>query len=731
MNLVRRLSLLATAGLLGIAVLLGWVSARPAMSVGAASEIAAGLSWFDSTIVLARNASPRGRNGDALAVALGYLERERLGLASPFLLADRALRDPRLDSAMAQRVAWTLLGRLRRGEAYVVDPSVLDGMGPWGRDGRGATGSAHLALIERTIASASDPRAGELAVRLAYAVEAGKGTLAASAASVATEAAALVRDRALATGDARDLLTDAAERHEDALGLLRTRRRDRAFRVEQPPMAPLTPELRTEAMNLVPALVARLDSLDGASATAVSGATMSLLGEAFAGRLWALGARQPTTAQVVVTLRSRPQALLRATNDESLAAAFSRLSVAPDSARRTPAMALLSSAVALRAYNQSAPWFTGDAGPVESDLVSEFGLAGVDFSRAVPAAWRPYYLGELAETLRDMQRVFPAWSVDGLRISIGAVDLPDSALAMHDPRTRTLRLNINSSAGTLAHELAHDLDWQTSRRLFAVAGGYSTDRAMHERRSALATSVRGLAEARLLRPVAASGVTARPADRPAELFARGADWYAATSLALAGRTNGFLTAVEDAGLPGYAAGAPTAIGFAGVTSLVSAIDQMTFVSDSARLAFEATWSDASTIDPLVLARRVLGTPVSRYAFSRAMGAPLPAVTPSLCAAEGSAEARARSRLLALAVQARAEGIAMRRARYRYPGAAPEWANGLLGVPPWNPRAADPVIASLASALVTELRSAQADQGVVPEVPASFRSSDASCSAISR
>ena len=39
---------------------------------------------------------------------------------------------------------------------------------------------------------------------------------------------------------------------------------------------------------------------------------------------------------------------------------------------------------------------------------SEFGLADVTFSRAHRASWRPYYLRELRDGLRDMQRVFPA-----------------------------------------------------------------------------------------------------------------------------------------------------------------------------------------------------------------------------------------------------------------------------------------------------------------------------------
>ena len=158
MDVVRRISLLVTAALLGIAVILGGVVSRPAMSADVAKELGAATSFFDSTIVLARVKQPQGPRGDQLAIALGYLERLRLS------------------ATMENRVGWAVLGRLRRGDAYVVDPVVLDDIGPWTSDGRAARGVDHLALIERAIAEASDPRAGELAVRLAYMIAAAKGS---------------------------------------------------------------------------------------------------------------------------------------------------------------------------------------------------------------------------------------------------------------------------------------------------------------------------------------------------------------------------------------------------------------------------------------------------------------------------------------------------------------------------------------------------------------------------
>src|SRR6476646_11293218 len=131
MDVVRRFSLLVTAALFGAALIVGAMHDRPAIDADAASQLTRSTSYFDSTIVLARNSSPRGARGDALTVGLGYLERLRVGLGSPFRLVDQALRDPRIDSASRSRTARAILGRFNRGDAYVADGSVLDGSGPW------------------------------------------------------------------------------------------------------------------------------------------------------------------------------------------------------------------------------------------------------------------------------------------------------------------------------------------------------------------------------------------------------------------------------------------------------------------------------------------------------------------------------------------------------------------------------------------------------------------------
>jgi hypothetical protein len=241
--------------------------------------------------------------------------------------------------------------------------------------------------------------------------------------------------------------------------------------------------------------------------------------------------------------------------------------------------------------------------------------------------------------------------------------------------------------------------------------------------------LRGLTEARLLRPYNGTAPT-QPGDRPAELFARGTDWFVASALAQRGRINGYLSAIEDGWFAGYAAGPPTAIGSAATESLVSAIEEMTYIPDSVRLGFESQWSDPGVVDPLLLVRRALEIPVVRRSTvlspaGLAAVAMLPAAP--LCTSDRTPQARARESLLMLAVDARARGVATRRARYRSVATRPSWANSVLGTPPFASDEGERVVDGLRASIIAELTAAVPDQGVVPVVPAIFRSSAATCS----
>ena len=738
MNVVRRTSVLITAVLLAIALVAGGLGNRRTVSANVARELGRATGYFDSTIALARWSQPKGPRGDQLAIELGYLERLRAGVGDPFRLVDEALADTRLSATTRQLVGWAILGRLRRGDAYVIDSAVLDGIGPWSTEGVGATGARHLELIERAVENASDPRAGELAVRLAYLLAAANGSISPNAIQTATDVAALVRDRALATSDVHDLLADANDQKTDVLEELSARRASRSFAVEQPGLAPLSSKWQVEAMAAVPALVRAIDTLDRwvdskAPERGRSRATSPVIGPYFAARLLELAGDRPPTAQVVVTLGGYASALDGASNEESLIAAEARAAFGHDSSTRASAMAVLSSAVAVRTLAQAAPWFEGMPGPTAADMITEFGLSSVTFARSVPSAWRPYYLRELQGGLRDMQRVFPIQSFAGLSIRFGTDPLRDSALALHDPRTRTLQLSIATSGGTLAHELSHDIDWQASRRMFASGGGYNSDRVVREQTGALASSLRSLGEARPFRPFSGAG-SAPPSGRPAELFARGTDWFIASVLAQQGRMNGFLSAIGDGSLAGYAAGAPAAVGSAATTSLVSAIEAMAYVPDSVRASFEATWADPGSIDPTLLVRRVLDAPLSwrgATAGLNALDGFFPSTPLELCIDVDSPEVQARKDLLIEAVNARARGVALRRARSRpWAGRAP-WASSLLGLAPWSPGLGEHVVDGIRGAIVSSLVTVLPAQGVLPLTPPTFRSSAASCSIIRR
>src|SRR5205823_14967435 len=106
-------------------------------------------------------------DAERAAISWGYAERLRLGLESPFRLIDEASRDSRLDADERRTVSWALLAHVVRGETYAVEPAALDGLGPV-QSGASVTGEQHVALMARAISAADNPRAAELAIRVAY-----------------------------------------------------------------------------------------------------------------------------------------------------------------------------------------------------------------------------------------------------------------------------------------------------------------------------------------------------------------------------------------------------------------------------------------------------------------------------------------------------------------------------------------------------------------------------------
>src|SRR5690606_12687085 len=78
---------------------------------------AAATAWLDAVRT--------GAVDDEAVVAVGYLERLRLGLGSPLRLADYALADPRLDAPARERLAWAILRRTLEQKSYEIDPAAL------------------------------------------------------------------------------------------------------------------------------------------------------------------------------------------------------------------------------------------------------------------------------------------------------------------------------------------------------------------------------------------------------------------------------------------------------------------------------------------------------------------------------------------------------------------------------------------------------------------------------
>jgi hypothetical protein len=335
----------------------------------------------------------------------------------------------------------------------------------------------------------------------------------------------------------------------------------------------------------------------------------------------------------------------------------------------------------------------------------------------------------IATSLRDLQRVLSGFSPAGLRISIAAGGLPDTILALHDPGTRTIRMSIYSSSGTLAHELAHDLDWQAARSLYA-GSGYSTDRAVREQRGPLAASMRDLASARVPRR------GAPVEERPAEVFARSVDWLVAVSLAREGRSDGYLSAVQDAAITGYTTVSPVAMIFGAARPLVDAVEEMTYLPASVRDGFLDQWADARSVDPYLLVRHALTLSPGRRRVMSTSGffdddpLSLTSEDVGLCAAgdaQLAPELRAREALLDLALDARALGIARMRARWIPPAQRPGWANSVLEQAPWSPAPGEQAIRRVRAALVAQLDATRGGDQLRFATPSIFRPSASSCS----
>jgi len=638
------------------------------------------------------------------AIAWGYAERLRLGLESPMRLIESAARDPRLTPDERSTVSWGLLARVARGESHEIDPAVLDGIGGW--ENGPVPAERHVALIARVVSGAENPRAGELAVRMAYTLAAAERLVDGGAPALVANVAALVGDRELARREANHLVRSAPR---DPIDELRRRRARRAFYVERPTLLVADPGVEHEAILLAAPL---LDSLRASPAPAARRDSEPAGDErrAFARRLRVAGSLAPPVAPLTVTVKRllpvlrlqapgvNADALARAHNAEMLVAAVPANATRAE--RRAIGRLLVAAAVAMRTLAQTAVWFAGDSVPTAADLAASIGVSEIVFDRDVPAAWRPYFLRQLADGVADLRRVFPALTLQSLRVRFRLTSPADSALAMHDPRTRTLHLPVLTAGGTLTHELAHDLDRQIALR--QEHGGYRTDFvARHAeplpRRSGgrgadtrVASALRALTEdfADLPRPAA-------KLQRPAEVFATRVDWFVAQALASRGLSNGFLTAVQDEVLTGHVVHPERLRSSGRSRSLITALSGMTTVAPF------AAREDQPTAGALL--RWALAAPVDREVASSILRDERRAWGPAALATAPACEVSdPHARLVRMAAESRARGWVSQRSRWLAEPGRPSWARAALGQSPWNAQLAEERVRRLRDYLLAEL-----------------------------
>ena len=642
------------------------------------------------------------------AIAWGYAERLRLGLESPFRLIETAASDSRLTDQERRMVSWALLAHVVRGETHQIDPAVLDAIGP-SEHGRPAIGEQHLDLIADAVTHAENPRAAELAVRFAYALAQTERIVDAVAPALAAEVAALLADREIARREGVEIVRTAKI---DPIEEIRRRRARRGFYVERPVLLAPDRDIERGAVALTPGLLAQLRAMRPAGDAP---ATVTAQGEArLAIELRNAGALLPPTSAVAVTVQ-RYLPMLRALgldvagiraawNTEALVGA-ARVEKPTRESRRVVGRVIVAAAVAARSVSQDAVVFAADTALTPAGLASTLQMSSITFDRDVPASWRPFLLRSLADGVRDLRRILPAFDLRDVNVRFRMTSPADSALAMHDPRSRTLHLPAVTAGGTLLHELAHELDRQSAVQV-GLAGYRSDAEARGDLRKAarsagpsserVAAALRALTEETTGLPRAVKG-----SERPAEIFATRVDWFVSQSLARLGILNGFLSGVQDEVLTGHVVH-PERLRTAGRSRfLLDALEGMTSVSARALQEHEPTiqavlrWSLSAPVDRSAAATIVRGR--------EELWQTGPLVVAGMCE-QADDDVHRRVALVRLAAESRARGWLRQRARWIADAERPVWARAMLGQSPWTPEAAEQRVAELAENVLMQLAS---------------------------
>jgi hypothetical protein len=669
---------------------------------------------------------------DALSAL--YLERLRLGLGSPFRLIDQVLRDPALDSKRSAELGEAMLARTMMGDAYRPRPAALNLVSTTGATGH-ELGTQHQAIIDSVIASHTDPRVGELAVRLAYRLASASGTVSGRAPEIATAAAAQSRDRILSMRDARALFTVADRDGISRLTLMKIWRTTRKFDVERPVIVPLTARDEQDAVATLPALLARIESAGDSggsfteSARTLHGRNVERArGDALPNRMAAVAAARdlPPLAAITVAVRgysglirstwdkdrlTRLRFIERISNEETLAAEFAVLTARASVSVPEADAAILTAAVALRPFAQERAWLPGDPAPTVRDLQARFGVT-VSYDAGARANWRPFYQRTLEHAILDMRRVLPGFEPRGLRVHFGTSPLGDRALALHDPIRRTIYFPPVSHSGVMAHEFAHDLDWQAAKRAYGGTGWYRTDHALRQSVDRLAGAVRQMASAPRSDSVGArmTGVA-----RPTEVLARNVDWFVSASLAREGRINGHLSAAQDPVLTGYASAITPEAARDGGSATLRALDGLTLVPEATRDWFSGLFGAERRLSVHEAVRRVLEAPLDRFNLDKPVFGlwglnkfdqgrrPILGSASWTCLVKsfaGSDDAGTIHAAVQYAAESRAKGVVRQWAEFanRRPYVHPARLRALSGAP-WDPAIAHETIREIRDAIL--------------------------------
>ena len=693
-----------------------------------------GLAFADSLETSLRGRSPASIS-EAEAVAALYLERLRLGLGSPFRLIDQALRDPAVGPVGAIELAEAMLARTVTGEAYQSRPAALELVY---LEGNRNLGARHQAIIDSVVARTEDPRVGELSIRLAYRLASASGGVSRRAPEIATAAAAQARDRILAMRDARALIA-AAERDDIGhMTLLRLWRTSRRFDVERPVIVPLSAKAERAAIASLPELVTLIERVAESDAPFMESARSvygrSIVRERGTGlpsRMTTVAAErdQPPLAPIMIAVRgysgllrgadriadrvARTRFVNYSSNEETVAAEYALLAARSGADVPEADAVILTATVALRPFAQEKAWIPGELAPSVRELQSRFGVQ-VTYDAATRAGWRPFFQRTLEIALLDMRRVLPGFDPRGLRVHFGVSPLGDRALALHDPIRRTIYFPPTSHSGVMAHEFAHDLDWQAARREYGGTGWYRTDHALRQPVDQLAGALRQMASATRIDSANARMVGSA---RPTEVLARNVDWFVSASLAREGRVNGHLSAAQDPVLTGYASAITPEAARDGGSATLRALDGLTVVPSVTRTWFSDLYGSERRLTVHEAVRRVLEAPLGRMnlsgrssfrpwqpeTFDQAFG-PASQEGSWTCLVEsfaGSAENAGTVRaVVQYAAESRARGVLGQWTEFarRRPWASPPRLRALTGAP-WDPSIGETTMREIRNAIL--------------------------------